>query len=291
MELLQLRYFTAAAEEGSISAGARKLGMTQPPVSTQIKLLESELDCRLIKRGSRKTELTEEGKLLYERAVSILNMTESARRAVTEFGNAESGTLRIGVVSSLIDLSAQKWFPSFSAMHRNINYELTEGSTYQLLEKLRSHLLDVALVRTPFSSRGFECFSLSTEDMLLIGTEKIIGKESGKISLAALSKYPLIIYRRWKDLLERAFAVNGCLPRIICTADDARTCAAWAEAGIGAAVVPSDILLGRPSACLLSRAIEGLNPAAETTLAVNAGGCDTAAGKAFVDYFTKANKK
>ena len=74
MDLKQIRYFVEVVEQGSISMAARKLGLTQPPVSKQMQLLERELGCALFLRSSQPLELTAEGKLLYERGVNLLAM-------------------------------------------------------------------------------------------------------------------------------------------------------------------------------------------------------------------------
>ena len=87
----------AVVEEGSFSAAARKLFMSQPPITTQVKALEEELGCALLVRGTRAVRPTEEGRLLYDRARLMLEM----RRSVTEEIEARSisggGTLRLGV--------------------------------------------------------------------------------------------------------------------------------------------------------------------------------------------------
>lgn len=285
MDLMQLRDYAAVVEEGSISAAAKRLGLTQPPVSIQLRLLEEELGCRLFERGSRKIRLTEEGRLFYGHAVRILNMASSACTAVTQCHNAEAGTLRIGVVSSLADVAARRWFAEFARLHPLVNYELTEGSTYVLLDRLKSRALDAALVRTPFSARGFECVNLAPEDLLLIGPAELLGALPPAVTLRQAAALPLIVYRRWSEVLDGAFAAEGLRPRILCIADDARTCLSWAGAGLGAAVAPCDILSGPTPALLETRAIRGLGPVAKTTLAVNEGGCDTAVGRAFAAYF------
>lgn len=285
MELLQLTYYTAVVEAGTINGGAKKLGMTQPPVSTQIRLLEKELGCTLFERGSRQIRLTEEGRLFYERAVRILRMTQSAAAAVADGCRAEKGTLRVGVVSSLADLAAEKWFRGFARLYPLVNYEVTEGSTYELLDKLQNRLLDVALVRTPFSARGFTCFHLAPEDMMVMGTGELLSSLPEAVTLKEAASLPLVLYRRWAEVLDRAFAAQGCKPRVLCVADDARTCVAWAAAGLGAAVVPADMMAVSAAADLTARPLRGLVPAAETTLAMNEGGCDTAVGRAFAAYF------
>ena len=78
MDLKQLKYFVTVAEEGTISAAAKKLFMSQPPLSTQMKLLEQELGCPLFERGQKHIRLTDTGKLLYDRAQNILKMEAKA---------------------------------------------------------------------------------------------------------------------------------------------------------------------------------------------------------------------
>ena len=291
MELLQLKYFTAVVQAGTINGAARRLGMTQPPVSTQIRLLEKELGCTLFQRGSRSIELTEEGRLLYEHAIRILNMTKSAQDAVQDCHSAETGTLRIGVVSSLADFAVEKWFKGFSCRYPLVDFELSEGTTYELLDKLRSRLLDVALVRTPFSKRGLETISLEPEEMLLIGTEKYMNDLPDKVSLLQVSRCPLILYRRWAGFLDQEFAKRGYKTRVLCLADDARTCVSWAAAGLGAAVAPADISSAGSMTGLMTRVIRGLPAQAETTLAVNEGSCDTAVGMKFIEFFRESSLK
>lgn len=288
MELLQLRYYCSAVEAGSINGAAKKLGMTQPPVSMQIRLLEKELGCVLFRRGSRRIELTEEGRIFYVHAVRILNMTEGAAAAVTDCLSAGGGTLRIGIVSSLADLSVRRWFSGFAQEHPLVNYELSEGSTYEVLDKLRNREVDVALIRQPFSARGLTCTHLEAQSLIAVGTERYLAGLPESVSPGHLAPLPIIVYRRWRAVVDEAFAVRGLEPRILCVADDVRTCLSWAEAGLGVAIAPMDVWNAPPSGELSMRVISGLPPMAQTTLATNEGGCDTAVGRAFEEYFKKS---
>ena len=101
MDFRQLSYFVAAVEEGSISAAARKLFLSQPPVTAQIKALEEELGCTLLVRGARAVRMTEEGRLLYDRAKAMLALRESAAEEIAGRVRSGGGTLRLGVVSSV----------------------------------------------------------------------------------------------------------------------------------------------------------------------------------------------
>lgn len=289
MELLQMKYYKAVVEAGSINGAAKVLRMTQPPVSMQIRLLEKELGCTLFARGNRKIKLTEEGKIFYDYVVRILNMTESATTSVLDCHTANMGTLHIGVVSSIAELAVQRWFKGFSQKYPLVNYEIYEGDSYGILEKLKTRVIDVAIIRRPFSARGVLTYSLAPQSLLAIGTKTYLQAWPEQITIKQLEALPLIVYRRWANILDNAFAVKGYSPRIICVAEDVRTCMSWAAAGLGVAIAPRDIWQSEPRKNLMVSTIKGLTPMAETTLVLNENGCDTAVGRAFAEYFRAQN--
>ncbi|WP_279221323.1 LysR family transcriptional regulator [Clostridium sp. AM42-4] len=83
-ELRQLEYFRAIVDAGTISGAARELHMTQPPLSYQMKMLEEELQVSLFLRGSKRVQLTEAGKTLYEQAGNLLMLSDLTKREVTK---------------------------------------------------------------------------------------------------------------------------------------------------------------------------------------------------------------
>lgn len=136
MDLKQIRYFLEVVDQGSINMAAHKLGMTQPPVSKQMQLLEQELGCELFRRNSRPLELTPEGKVLYERGSALLAMAQGMVQAVADCRNTQGGTLRLGLVSSVSELAVQRWIAPFGQMHPGVDFALYESNTYSLLERL-----------------------------------------------------------------------------------------------------------------------------------------------------------
>lgn len=248
MDLKQLSYFTTVVKEGTISGAARKLNLSQPPLSTQMRLLEEEFGCVLFERGSRKIQLTEAGQLLYDRAVTMLELSEATRKELLDYRNGLTGALRLGVVSSVGCSLLPEWVAAFHKDFPAIRFELFEANTYQLLEQLRSNLIELAIIRTPFQGEGFSCTTLCDEPMLAVGseiyfTDILSGKDTsspdGTISLEAVSRLPLIIYRRWEAPLREAFAREGLSLSCFCMNDDARTSVNWADAGLGVGIVPA----------------------------------------------------
>lgn len=241
MDIRQLLYFTTIAEEGSISAAAKKLHLSQPPLSYQMKLLEKELHLPLIERSARGIELTEAGRVLYKRAQGILELSELTRKEMLAMASGFTGTLHIGTVSSS-GASLLGWrIPAFHQKYPQIGFAIHEGNTFELMEMLESGLIELAIVRTPFHSDQLNCLYLSPEPMIAAGTSSFFpaGMPSGQpISLELLGHAPVILYRRFEKILLSLCEQKGITPQVFCIADDARTTLMWAEAGLGVAVVP-----------------------------------------------------
>ena len=240
-DIRQLLYFTTIAEEGSISAAAKKLHLSQPPLSYQMKLLEEELHLPLIERSARGIALTEAGRVLYKRAQGILELSELTRKEMLAMASGFTGTLHIGTVSSS-GASLLGWrIPAFHQKYPQIGFAIHEGNTFELMEMLESGLIELAIVRTPFHSDQLNCLYLSPEPMIAAGAASFFpaGMPSGQpISLELLGHAPVILYRRFEKILLSLCEQKGITPQVFCIADDARTTLMWAEAGLGVAVVP-----------------------------------------------------
>ena len=241
MDIRQLLYFTTIAEEGSISAAAKKLHLSQPPLSYQMKLLEEELHLPLIERSARGIALTEAGRVLYKRAQGILELSELTRKEMLAMASGFTGTPHIGTVSSS-GASLLGWrIPAFHQKHPQIGFAIHEGNTFELMEMLESGLIELAIVRTPFHNDQLNCLYLSPEPMIAAGAASFFpaGMPSGQpISLELLGHAPVILYRRFEKILLSLCEQKGITPQVFCIADDARTTLMWAEAGLGVAVVP-----------------------------------------------------
>ena len=241
MDIRQLLYFTTIAEEGSISAAAKKLHLSQPPLSYQMKLLEEELHLPLIERSARGIALTEAGRVLYKRAQGILEFIVVKVKEMLAMASGFTGTLHIGTVSSS-GASLLGWrIPAFHQKYPQIGFAIHEGNTFELMEMLESGLIELAIVRTPFHSDQLNCLYLSPEPMIAAGAASFFpaGMPSGQpISLELLGHAPVILYRRFEKILLSLCEQKGITPQVFCIADDARTTLMWAEAGLGVAVVP-----------------------------------------------------
>lgn len=240
MDLKQLNYFVTVVAEGNISKASRKLHIAQPPLSNQLRLLEKELNCTLFERGSRSIELTEPGRLLYQRALNLLELADVTKKELKDYQTGANGTLRFGVVSSVVGTLLSDWIFSFRQSHPDIAFELFEANTYELLDQMKSNLIELAIVRTPFSDHSFECMPLKEERLLAVGHKKYFNDcKPTPVSLRDLENVPLITYRRWNPILLDIFSSESITPNVFCNNDDAKTTALWADAGLGIGIIPA----------------------------------------------------
>ena len=242
MNIKQLQYFVTIVESGTITAAARKLGISQPPLSAQMKLLEEELGVTLMERGARQVRLTDAGRILYRRAIAIVELTDTTLKELTDFRTGNAGILRLGTVSSCgIGLLKSK-MAAFRQKFPDVRFEIYEGNTLDLADKIQNGMIDLAIVRAPFRSEEFSCIFLEEEPMVAVGEEHFFAKLPwDSATLSDLAGLPLICYRRWESLIRASFEEEGVRPDIYCLNDDARTSLMWAAAGLGVAIVPRSI--------------------------------------------------
>lgn len=243
MDLRQLKYFVTVVEEKTVTAAAQKLSMTQPPLTSQLHSLEEELGCKLFFREGRCLRPNEAGMCFYSRALEILGMCDSAREEMTQFKKGARGTLNIGVVSSVQGTVFTALAREYSRLHPSVVLSVFSANTYELLEKLRNHNIDMAMVRTPFSAGELETKCLYEEAMTAVGEEKFFkAVQNKKISLEELAEIPVILYRRWQKIVEATFEAKGLSPFVYCVNDDASMTMNLSFAGLGVGIIPPSAL-------------------------------------------------
>ncbi len=156
MELRHLRYFVAVAEELNFRRAAERLHLAQPPLSAQIKALETELGVRLFDRSTRSVRLTEAGRILLDEARQVLLSARQAEQRTRQVGLGLQGTLRIGIIAP----SANAWMASilreFRQLHPGVKLALFDLVSTDQLRRLRDDELDVGVLRPPVHSLELE---------------------------------------------------------------------------------------------------------------------------------------
>src|SRR5437763_1074523 len=146
MELHQLEYFVAVAEEASFTRAAARVHVAQPGVSAQVRRLESELGQRLLDRSGRSVRLTETGSAVLPFARAALDAVARARLAVDELAGLVRGQVTVGMVSGCALPVLAEFLASFHQQYPGVAIALTEDNSDRLLEMLRDDRLDLALI-------------------------------------------------------------------------------------------------------------------------------------------------
>ena len=235
MDLRQLEYFREIADTGSINEAARRLNMSQPPLSYQLRLLEDELHVKLFERSSQGVTLTEAGKLLYNRAGELLGYAASTKLEVAKAGRKR--VLRLGITSTTVS-SIMPYIAKFARKNPDVNFEVHDGTTFSLFNSLLEGIIDISVVRTPLNLGEMEHLKLGTEPMIAVSSPEMRFDQDGSLPLSALTDRPLIIYRRYEKLIMDAFASEELTPDIFCVCDDARTAVPWVIEGLATAIFP-----------------------------------------------------
>lgn len=256
MDIRQLTYFLAIAEEGNISRAAERLHIAQPPLSQVLKFLEDELGVKLVERSTRKLQLTDAGKALQYKARQILDMMESTIKEVKDIDEGLEGTLSIGTVSSAGASLLPDRILTFHEKYPGITFEILDEDTYEIIELLNTGVIDIGIIRTPFNLEGFNSIYLEDEHMVVTGQNISLNKNRRPVSLSDLAEKPLIIQRRYEKIILELCHREGFKPEILCISNDVRTILLWASIGLGLAIVPKNCLSLIPNNELDYREIE-----------------------------------
>src|SRR5580704_10851856 len=198
MELRHLRYFVAVAEEGHVTRAAARLGIQQPPLSQQIRALETELEVQLFHRKPRGVELTPAGEALLAEARIVLNGAEHAITAARRAARGEAGRLGLGFTSSAsFHPLVPRLIREFREASPLVSLTLEEAGTGELVDGLRAERIDAAFVRSPIGAVAeLAIHSVLEEEMVaaLPAGHRLAGRTT-RLPLAALGQETFILYR------------------------------------------------------------------------------------------------
>jgi DNA-binding transcriptional LysR family regulator len=168
MELRHLRYFVAVAQEQSFSRAARRLNISQPPLSMQIRDLESELGTRLFNRTTRNVELTPIGAAMLPEAIRILDQTRISFEHLQSLVTGLRNRLRLGILPTVAIEPFACGLRSFRELYPAVELHLDQGSVEVLLKMVDEGRLDAAIVRPPLPPRRYEFRTLHRETLVLL---------------------------------------------------------------------------------------------------------------------------
>ena len=243
MELHQLEYFVAVAEEASFTRAAARVHVAQPGVSAQVRRLEAELGQQLLDRSSRSVRLTEVGAAVLPFARSALRAVANARLAVDQLAGLVRGQVAVGMVSGCTVQILPELLAEFRHRHPGVGIALSEDGSDRLIEFLRDGRLDLALIGSAGGAiPGLETAVVTDEALVAaVSAEDPLAARTS-VTVADLRDLPLVSLPRGtgvRGALDTACADAGFEPRIVLEASALPMVARLAGMGLGVAVLPA----------------------------------------------------
>jgi DNA-binding transcriptional LysR family regulator len=253
LELRHLRYFVAVAEELHFGRAARRLHMAQPPLSQQIRQLEEMVGTVLLRRTSRRVELTPAGDAFLEGARRTLAAAEGTVEMARRVGRGEVASVRVGFADS----AALSIFPAAVRKHRRVfpevHLELVEGPTRVHVQAVEDTHLDLAVVRGPVaSSPGVVAETVFREPLVVAMHASHALARRRRIPLGALRDEAIVLFPRhlapeFHDWITRLCMEKGFVPRVAHEGAEYQTILSLVAADVGVSLVPASVRsIGRP---------------------------------------------
>lgn len=247
MTLKQLEYFLAIAEEESITRAAEELHVSQPPLSLQLKALEDELGVELFLREKKGLVITQSGRLLQQRTYELFAWLDEMVREVRSRAAAPHVSIRVGSINSASTRLLPQKIYAFNFTHPNVDIQVSEASTIDILGLLDERKIDIGIVREPFVMKRYQAVPVfdsalketDTDCFVTLASREFYEEPDGEeIRLAELENLPVILHKRYISMFYSHCRKQGFIPNIICKNNDVTAVLQWARAGIGVAVLP-----------------------------------------------------
>jgi LysR family transcriptional regulator, transcriptional activator of the cysJI operon len=216
-ELYKIFYY--CAQNKNFSLAAKKLYITQSAVSQSIKGLEKQLGVTLFYRKSRNVQLTSEGELLFSYASQAFNFLKVAEGKLQEIEGLRAGEIRIGVSDSICKYFIMPYIKQFGEMYPNVAIKVINRTTPQLLEVLKSGLVDIVISTLPVNQEMFSSSPFIKVNDIFVASKRFGELQNKEIELRELIEYPLVLLQSdssTRKSIDAFFSSHGltCIPEI-----------------------------------------------------------------------------
>ena len=241
MELHQLRYFVAVADEGNFSRAAAKVRVAQPSLSQQIRKLEAEIGQPLFDRLPRSVVLTEAGRCLLDYARQILASIGDARRCVDEFKGKIAGDVAVGAIPTIAPYVLPELVVTFQNHYPDVTLHIVEDATERIVRRIETGELDVALASTCQKSPTLRIEHLGNEPLLALVPEGHPLAKQTVITFDDLKSQRFLLLHEMHCLsqpLHHLLESRRLHPEVALAGSQLSTIANMVAAGIGVSIVP-----------------------------------------------------
>jgi len=246
LNLNQLRVFYEAAGSGSFTAAARRLFITQPAVTAQVRLLEEKCNLKLFKKRGRNVYLTDEGKTLYEYIRKIFEFEKEVEQTIEDMRELKRGVLRLGTSKTY----ARYFMPFLITIFRNayphVKINLDEGSSLDVIHSLLAFRNEVAVIARVEDNPDVCFIPFSQEELVLIlaPVHPLAGRE--QITVGELAGEPIIAKERGsgtRKLVNGLFEGEGVSPDILMETNNAEFIKQVVQRGEGVSFIVKEAVL------------------------------------------------
>lgn len=196
MELRHLRYFTVLAEELHFGRAARRLAISQPPLSVAIRQLEESVGAQLFERSSKAVRLTPAGQALQASAQSLLQAAQEAATEARQVAQGAAGRLRIGFVGSMLYRGLPQALMRFQAAHPAVRVTLTELNSAEQMTELLHDRLDIGFAHTHQVPSELDCRLLVSEPFVACLPMDHALARKRRVAVGLLKDEPFVLFSR-----------------------------------------------------------------------------------------------
>ena len=242
MELHQLRYFLAVAEEGNFTRAAEKCFVSQPSLSSQVIKLEGELGQKLFNRLGRKAELTQAGTFLEGRARTILMEVENAQRQIQEEAEEISGVVKVGVTPSVTPYLMPPAISLCRERYPKLQIHLQESLRRNIISEVLHGDLELAISSYTGDTPHIEAEPILQESLLLaVHVDHPLASKKELISINDFKMEPLVLLGESATLGDKVFAFFDNVdlqPNVVALCSQVRSVKELVNCGVGLAILP-----------------------------------------------------
>ena len=246
MELRHLKYFLKLAEELSFVRAADKLFISQPPLSRQIKELETELGSTLFERNNKRVILTEAGKYYQKEIQELVQNLERINLTTKKISENQSGEFRIAYVSSTFSGDISKLIQFLSEQYPYVNFRLYEVPTVKQIAALEEGKIDFGIIRAPLHSPKIDSQLWFKDSFSLVFNRNKYNIASEE-DLVHLKEETFVFFNKqyapyFYDALLQICAQNGFAPKVVHESNNISTIIQLVKNGLGISIVPTAIM-------------------------------------------------
>jgi DNA-binding transcriptional LysR family regulator len=287
MELRQLRYLVALAEERNFTRAAAREHIAQPALSQQLRRLESEVGLTLVDRTTRRVAITPAGELLLVRARRVLAELDAARTELQSLRGVEIGHVSVGAMHTMGPIDITSALAQFHQRHPAVELTVREQSSEELADMLRNDEIDLAFlsVTERIESHGLGLRELVSEELVVVLPSEHRLAARRRIRMAELAEEEFISFRqgsRLRELLLTAGHQAGFEPKIRLESNESQRVRRLVARGLGVAILPRSDADG-PGAEIAYTTLTEPRLARDITLAWRAGRRPAPAAAAFLE--------